>query len=113
MKRISLGTSVGLPTVPLSADSVVFKKFPLTRHFMTAVAYEDGSPRQPGRIWWENDGVAFTAVLMDPTGCARVRLRAATIDDLWTAVEAHLGAENAPWEVDQYARDRAAKKGKK
>jgi len=113
LKKFSVGVEQNSPLPPLSDESVVLKKFPRVCQFLTATSYDDGSPRAPGRVWIDNDGIGFTVTLMEPTAYARVRLRAATIDDTFRVMEAHLNAENAPWEVDQYARERAEQKKSK
>lgn len=113
MKKFSVGVEQNAPLPPLSDESVVLKKFPRVCQFLTATAYDDGSPRAPGRVWIDNDGIGFTVTMMEPTAYARVRLRATTIDDMYRVMEAHLSAENAPWEVDQYARERAEQKKSK
>lgn len=113
MKKLSmnLGEGVALPALP--AESAVLKKFPRLCEFMVNTSYDDGSPRAPGRLWMDNDGVALTVTLFEPSGFARVRLRASTLDEAFALAERHLANEGAVWEVDQYARDRAAGKKKK
>jgi len=113
MKRISMGDDDGKPMPPLSSESVVFKKFPRLREFLSHTAYEDGSLRQPGRMWLDSDSIAFVCTLFEPTAMVRVRLRAATLDDVLTLAEHHLGSENPAWEIDQWARDKAVPKKKK
>lgn len=113
LKKFTVGVEQGKPLPPLSAESKVLAKLPRLRAFLTDTQYEDGSPRAPGRLWLDQDGVGFTITLFEPSAFARVRLRAATLDDVFALCDVHLGAENAPWEVDQYARDRAAGKKKK
>lgn len=113
MKKFTVGTGDGQQLPPLSAESKLLHKLPRLRAFLTDTQYEDGSPRAPGRLWLDQDGVGFTITLFEPTAFARMRLRAATLDDVFALCDVHLGAENAPWEVDQYARDRAAGKKKK
>lgn len=113
MKKFTVGTGDGSALPPLSSESKLLHKLPRFRAFLTDTAYEDGSPRAPGRFWFDSDGVGFTITLMEPSAYARVRLRAVTIDDVFMLCEVHLGAESPPWEVDQYARDRAAGKKKK
>jgi hypothetical protein len=112
MKKLSMGAEGGDKLPPLSPESTILKKMPRLCEFLTATAYEDGSARSPGRLWLEQDGFAFTITLFEPTGYARVRLRASTLDDVFNLANAHLGMENAPWEADQYARDKAAQKKK-
>lgn len=113
MKKLSVGGSSDEPLPPLSRDSVVLKKFPCLCEFLTATRYEDGSPRAPGRLWLDNDGVAFTVTLFEPSAFARVRIRGNTLDDAVALAERHLSLESAPWEADQYARDKASQKKKK
>lgn len=113
MKKLSIGVESGAPLPPLSSESVLLKKLPRLCEFLTNTAYEDGSPRSPGRLWLDNDGIAFTITLFEPSAFARVRIRGNTLDDALTLANTHLGMENAPWEADQYARDKAAQKKKK
>lgn len=102
MKKFSMGIDKSVPLPALPNESVVLKKFPHLRSFFVNTAYDDGSPRATGRVWLENDGIAFVVTLMEPSAFARVRLRAATLDDMFAVAEMHLGTENAPWEVDQW-----------
>ena len=110
LKKVSIGLETGMKLPPLSQDSVVLKKFPLLRFFLTGTTYEDGSHRLPGRMWIDNDGVGFRVTLFEPSAYARVPLRANTLDDLFQVCEVFLGAENPPWEADQYAREKAEQK---
>lgn len=113
MKKVSVGVEPGKPLPPLSEESAVLKRCPRLRSFLTATSYEGGELRAPGRLWLENDGVGFRVTLFEPSALARVALRAATLDDAFAMIEAFLGADSPPWEVDQWARDRAATKKKK
>ena len=113
MKRLSIGSEVGGILPLLSKESKLFGKLPHLVEFLVATTYEDGTPRAPGRLWFDQDGIAFTITLFEPTGFARMRLRANTLDDVWMLAEKALAAENAPWEADQYAREKAAIKKKK
>jgi hypothetical protein len=113
VKKLSMGGDDAGKLPSLSAESVIWKKLPRLCEFLTANVYEDGSPRAPGRLWLDQDGIGFTLTLFEPSAFARVRLRAATLDDVMTLANTHLGMENAPWEADQYARDKAQQKKKK
>jgi len=113
MKRFAVAGGEGVAAAPLSSESKVLVKFPRLRDFLTATTYDDGTPRSPGRLWIENDGLSFVVTLFEPSAFLRVRLRAITFDDGMTLAETHLGMENAPWEVDTWARDRAQQKKKK
>lgn len=113
MKKLSIGGADGTPVVSLSGESKLFKNFPRLCEFWSARTYEDGTPRSPGRHWFDQDGVGYTLTLFEVSACAKMRCRAATIDDCYALAEKALGAENAPWEVDQYAREKASGKKKK
>jgi len=113
MKKISMGIGEKATLPILSAASKILAKCPRICDFMTATAYEDGSMRRPGRIWLEQDGVSFTLTLFELTPALRMRCRAQTLDDTLMLAESYLGAENAPWEVDQYEYERQQQKKKK
>jgi hypothetical protein len=113
MKKLSMGEGDGAKLPPLSKESATFKKLPNLCEFLSAVAYEDGSARAPGRLWLDNDGVAYTVTLFEPSAFARVRIRGNTLDDALALAERHLSLDSAPWEADQYAREKAAGKKKK
>jgi len=113
VKRIGGSGGPDTGAVALSAESVTLKKYPRLCEFLTAVAYDDGGPRQPGRMWIENDGLSFVVSLYELSAFLRVRLRATSLDDAFVLAETHLKAENAPWEVDSWAKDRAQQKKKR
>lgn len=113
MKRLSVGSPEDDGKKPLPAESKTLAKFPRMCEFLTAVAYEDGTKRQPGYLWLKSDAVAFVVTLFDEDACCRLPCRGATLDEALALAEKLLGVENAPWEVDQYMRERKKKKGKK
>jgi hypothetical protein len=113
MKKRSLGMGEGEKLPALSGESVVLKRFPRVREFLTAIYYDDGSARSTGVIWLKTDSLAFAVTLLDPDACARITARAQSIDDALTLAEKLLDAENAPWELDRYAAERAMKGKKK
>lgn len=113
MKRVSVGAGDSGDDFPLNCESKIFGKLPNFLAFLTVKKYDDGSPRKPGRIWLESDGVAYTLTLFEGSAYARVRLRAASIDDAYAAAEKHLASDNPPWEPDDYARQRDVEKKKK
>lgn len=102
-----------MPDVLPAYETAVLKKFKRLTAFLTDRWYDDGSPRMPGSMWFDSDATGFTVMLKEKMLLLCVRLRAATLDDAFAAAEAFLGLESPPWEVDQYAADRAGKKSKK
>lgn len=113
MKRLTTDVKPGEKLPPLSSDSVVYKKFPRYREFMSARTYDDGTPRLPGRAWFDSDNLAYTAVIFERTGFGRMRFRAQTQDDLMALIEAFLAQEQPQWEDDEYAREKLAEKSVK
>lgn len=93
--------------------SVVLKKFPRLVAFLGDRFYDNGEPRMPGSAWFDCDAMAFRCMLKEPSLFLQTRIRAATLDDLFAAVEAFLGMESAPWEPDVFAREKVAPKKKK
>jgi len=113
MKKFTVGLEAGKSLPPLSLESVTLKKFPLLRFFLTATTYEGGDPRQPGRLWLDNDGLAFRVTIFEPSAFAKAVLRANTLDDVFAVLEAFLASDSPPWQADEYARDRDAQKKSK
>jgi hypothetical protein len=114
MKRLKVSEGEGLPALAVSAKSEVFKKFPRILEHTTATAYEDGSIRTPGYFWVKPTTSQWVITLFDPDAGARLDCRAATCDEALALAEKWLGVEDAPWEIDEWLRERMAKKrGKK
>lgn len=98
----------------LPSDTKILKKAcPMLVEFVTCRSYIEGGARVPGRFWFEPSGSGFMITLFDLDNAMKIAVRAGTIDDVFAACEVVLGAENAPWEPDQYQLDRRAQKGKK
>jgi hypothetical protein len=113
LKRREVGTGAGYVVPALSADSKLLGKLPALMEFLTATAYEDGSPRVPGYLWISNRIAAFEVTVFDPDGCAKLPCLGKTLDDALGLAETHLRADTAPWQVDGFLVKRAAEKKKK
>lgn len=113
MKRFTISPPApdGDPTP--SAPSILFKKHPRTTAFLSDRWYDDKSPRLPGSLWIDSDLGGFKAMLKEPSAMICARIRAATLDDLFSAIETFLGLDTPPWEIDQYALSKAPKNPKK
>lgn len=75
--------------------------------------YDDGQPRQPGRIMVETIGSMWKVTLKDPDTCQQLFVLAATLDDAITMASLLCEADDAPWEPDPWAREAKSKKSKK
>lgn len=113
MKKMSMAIPAGGALPSLSVESKLFAKFPRYREFMSARSYDDGSPRLPGRVWFESDNIAYTATIFERSGFGVMRFRAQTMDDIYVAIEAFLSQETPQWEDDAYGREKAAEKNSK
>jgi len=105
------GKSVVMPA--LSAETKILTKLPQLVEFMTATAYEDGTPRTPGYIWFSNRGHLFEVTMFDPDSGGRMNVVAKTIDDVFAAADLILRAQEAPWLPDRYLTEQLEKKSKK
>lgn len=110
-RRVSSPDTLKLP--PLPSDSKLLVKCPLLREFLTAREYSDGTPRTPGYFTLRPGVLDFACTLSDPDACQRATVRARNLDDLFAGLELLLGAEDGPWEPDNYLLEQAAKKTKK
>lgn len=80
---------------------------------LAEVRYDDGSPRQPGTLFIRTMGGAWQVTATAPDAQCRLPVVANTLDDALAGLDLLLGAADAPWEIDPYAKARADKQGKK
>lgn len=113
VKRRNAPAAGGIIQPALPAASVMLGKLPCLREFLTATAYEDGSPRVPGYITIRNRQVTFEATIYDVDSGTRLSARAAKLDDVLALLEQLLGVEEAPWEIDSYLTEQLARRSKK
>lgn len=75
--------------------------------------YDDGDPREPG--WWtvKTVGSAWCVQVKDPDSCMSFSVVAPTIDRALTDAALLLGCEQAPWEPDQWLRQKKTQKKSK
>lgn len=109
-RRVPPAQELPLPALP--SESRVLAKCPLLREFLSATAYEDGSPRTPGYCTLRPRFIEWEITLYDPDAGLRVAVRARTLDDVFAAAEVVLSASEAPWEQDHYLTEQLAKKAK-
>lgn len=113
LKRRDVGTGAGYIVPPLTADSKLLGKLPALMEFLTATAYEDGTPRVPGYLWVTNRTAAFEVTIFDPDSCAKLPCLGKTLDDALVLAETHLRSDAAPWQQDGFLVRKAAEKKKK
>lgn len=84
---------------------------PLVDH-CALLQYDEGDPRKPGKFFVETQGTAWKVTVKDQDTCTQFTTVGAT---LWAALEAAallLACDDAPWEPDVWALEKA-KKNKK
>lgn len=113
VKRVVLASVMEAIKPALPWESKTLSKFPTFSHFMTDTTYDDGTPRTPGRWWWNNLSTTFEVILFNPDAGARLPVVAPTIDEMFAALEMITKAENAPWQPDKFLQEQLAKKSRK
>lgn len=113
MRRLKLDSSGDIPPLGPSPDTKVLSKFPRLMAHLSDTSYEDGKPRTVGYLWVKSNGVTWIVTLFEPDVFGRLDCRAQALDEALALAERWLGVEDAPWEVDQWQRDRALGKSKK
>lgn len=74
--------------------------------------YDDGDPRQPGWFTVRTQGSAWVIILKDPDSATQMQCLGNTLDDAMALAELMVGADDAPWELDQWAKRQGQRKGK-
>jgi len=77
------------------------------------VRYDDGTPRQPGTLFIKTLGGAWSVTAKEPDAQAALPVVANSLDDALAALDLLLGADDAPWEIDPWARGKHVQGGKK
>jgi len=108
------GQTVDAARMPeAKVTSVLLGKLPALREWMVSTTYDDGSPREPGKLSIEIYGTAWSIQVRDPNNGLRMNVRAEELDKALLLMEQLLGVEEAPWERDNYLTEQLAKKRKK
>lgn len=113
MKRKVIAVGAGVIMPRLSETSLLLAKIPAIREFISQTAYEDNTSRTPGYLTLRNKGHAYELTLYDVDGGCRLPLLDVTLDKTILGMEALLGLEDAPWQVDRYLMEMLAKKTKR
>jgi len=104
-KRQAADAPAGKHVAPLES-SILSKHHSLVAH-MAVVQYDDGGARVPGWISIKTIGAAWQIEIKDPDTLQLLRVVQATLDDALTLAALLLDSEDAPWEPDTWAQQRA------
>jgi len=85
---------------------------PLVEH-MALRQYEDATPREPGWITIKTQGSAWVVQVKDPDSVSSFSAVAETLDKALETAALLLSCDDAPWELDRWLQDAAARKKKK
>lgn len=72
--------------------------------------YDDGDPRQPGWLSIRSQGAAWVVTLKDPDTGTQMQCLGNTLDDALALADMMAGSDDAPWEIDPWAKKQASKK---
>lgn len=109
VRRLAVDTgTLRFPDLP--SESKTLNKFPVLREWLTARSYDDGSVRTPGQFWWDATSSGFRVTLRDADAGMKLVVTAGTLDDVFAACELILGAQEAPWEPDEFLQRKLAEK---
>jgi len=92
----------GTPAVQLVMPTDADGPGPLLAEHCCVTKYGDGSPRVPGSYKVENIGTAYRVTVYDHDAGLRLPVSGATLAECMGDIEVHLGAVDAPWELDKY-----------
>lgn len=80
---------------------------------LTVRQYDDGAVRTPGTLLIKTVGSMWQLTAKDPDSCQQLIVLAATCDDALLMLSMLLEADDAPWEPDPWASQKAPKKSRK
>lgn len=84
----------------------------IVRH-CAVTQYDDGEPRKPGWITVKTFGSAWQIEAKDPDSCLALRVVENSLDEALALLTLLLESDEAPWEVDTWLQQQAAKGRKK
>lgn len=93
-----------------AAETKIFGKLAAIVEHVISTRYADNSPRKGSLVMIDTLGSAWRVRVTDPDTARRLTCLGPTLDEALALVEAHLRAEDCPWEVDSYAQGTKKKK---
>lgn len=113
MKKRTIKAGAGAPGGPIHlapVETKVLAKFGALIEHLVTTRYEDGEPRRVGLVMIDTMGGSWRVRVTEPDVSARLTCVSETLDGALAMAEAHLRADDAPWEVDTFAVGRSKKK---
>lgn len=100
-------------TAQASCVTRIWDQLPHLVEHLAVRVYEDGGARQPGRLIVDVVGSMWRAIAKDNDSGMQLVVYMPSLDDCLLSLELLLGADEAPWEPDPYAKQKAPKKAPK
>lgn len=94
-------------------ESTIFAKCHGVVKHCSITQYEDGEPRKPGWITIKTLGSAWQVEAKDPDSCLSLRVLENSLDEALELLNLLLESEEAPWELDTWLQQQAARNRKK
>lgn len=113
MKRKNKPSEGSTVTAQASLRSTILAQCPHVVEHLAVRQYEDGGARQTGRLMVDVVGSMWRCLAKDADSGMQLVVYMPSLDDALLSLELLLGADEAPWEPDPYARQPGPKKGKK
>jgi len=110
MKRRRAGGETTKDVKHLAAleSTVLQNMHPIIAH-CAVCQYDDGTSRKPGWVTLKTMGSAWVLEAKDPDSCAKITVVQSSLDDALALLSVLLEADEAPWELDPWLQQQAAK----
>lgn len=115
MRKRSVPTSAGSEgkAIHLAAvETLLLGQYPSIVAHLSVTKWDDGSPRTPGNLLLKTVGSFWSLTAKEPDDCLQLPVIGQSLDDVFTLLELFLSGDEAPWEVDTWAKQRAGRSKK-
>lgn len=113
MKRKNKVTGEVMASAQASTITRMFSTLPHVVEHLAVRMYDDEKPRQTGRIILDVVGSMYRVIAKDVDSGMQLVVYMPSLDDCLLSLELLLGADEAPWEPDPYAKIPKSKNSKK
>lgn len=113
MKRKGKPADGSVVTAQASLRTTILAQCPHLVEHLSVRAYDDGGQRQTGRLIVDVVGSMWRCIAKDADSGMQLVVYMPSLDDALLSLELLLGADEAPWEPDPYAKPKASPRSKK
>lgn len=112
MKKPDPAAAAASSAAPAAAPGRFLAALPNLLEHLTVQQWEDGTPRQVGRLFIRAERGMWVADLKEPNLGYLLSVTTPDLDEVFPALEAALSAPVVPWQVDQWAARKSPGKKK-